>query len=921
MRTALLLHAILVLAAPDLVAQDVLTTIAGDSWGFMALDTVADLDGDGAADVVVGSPLVGCSGKSWTGKARVYSSGTGVELLQVEGECGASLGYAVLGLDDVDGDGWPDVLVAVGDGYIEAYSGATGATLYRRHLPLTSFHDAFEQSTGHQLMDQVGDIDGDGVGDFVISLASAARVCSGRDGATISELPASGLVASYVNSVAGLGDVDLDGIPDAAASDLGSVGGAPTKVSVFSARSGTLLFETSGEATPPGETPDGYGRGVAGPGDVNADGRADVLVSMDRDLSKADLGVVRVVSGDGGLLVMGIHPDFLYGPSAPTLSWLGDLNGDGFADPMLAIVGTNTGHVEVHSGFDGSVLMTFDSPPGEYKFGENLAGAGDVSGDGVPDLVVGGWFNLLVVAGASDAWVLPSLHPTLLALPGGPGENAGSALARLGDVDGDGREDFAYGAPGGLGAVRVVSGWHGDALLAVPGADAGADFGDALAAVGDIDGDGVTDLLAGAPRSDAGGAESGDVRLLSGASGALLWAVAGFSGEQFGASVAGVGDVDLDGIPDVVVGAPRADVPGKDAGAARLLDGATGAQLLAWTGDANGDTFGRSVAGPGDVDGDGTPDVAVGAPKADGPAVGSDNGRVRLASGASGATLFSIEAPDGATALGAALSAFGDQDGDGVPDLLAGAPSSALVSTPPGQAFLFSGAGGGTLLVLSAGAPGQGFGRSVGAADIDGDGRSDVLAGAPDSAAEPGAWAFSGADGALLLAVPAQFTGEALGMAVCGVDANGDGHVDLAVGAPQAAAGAGRVDVVSPVPQWTTLPVGLAGAAGVPSLTGTGTLIPGEVIGVTLAGAAPLAPGRLFAGTQQDLMPFKGGVLVPAPLVWIDLVTDASGAAAWSGAWPGGLPAGSSIYLQAWIVDVQAVQGVSASNGLRGHVP
>ena len=150
---------------------------------------------------------------------------------------------------------------------------------------------------------------------------------------------------------------------------------------------------------------------------------------------------------------------------------------------------------------------------------------------------------------------------------------------------------------------------------------------------------------------------------------------------------------------------------------------------------------------------------------------------------------------------------------------------------------------------------------------------------------------------------------------------DGDLEVDLVAGAPKASAAAGRVDVVSPVPQWTKLALGLAGVAGIPDLAGTGTLIPGEAIGVTLAGAAPLAPGRLFVGTELDITPYKGGLLVPAPLAWLDLVTDAAGAAAWSGAWPGGLPTGSSIYLQAWIADAQAVQGVSASNGLRGHVP
>lgn len=122
-------------------------------------------------------------------------------------------------------------------------------------------------------------------------------------------------------------------------------------------------------------------------------------------------------------------------------------------------------------------------------------------------------------------------------------------------------------------------------------------------------------------------------------------------------------------------------------------------------------------------------------------------------------------------------------------------------------------------------------------------------------------------------------------------------------------------------PAWSDLGQGLPGGGGTPALAGSGPLTPGSENGLDLSGAAPSAAATLVFGLTVLNAPFKGGLLVPAPLLLLPLGTDAAGVAALPFEWPVGVPAGTELYFQAWVPDAGAPFGLAASNGVRGVTP
>ncbi|MCC6782653.1 MAG: FG-GAP repeat protein [Planctomycetes bacterium] len=373
-----------------------------------------------------------------------------------------------------------------------------------------------------------------------------------------------------------------------------------------------------------------------------------------------------------------------------------------------------------------SVVRSFDGALAGQRFGGAIDFAGDANGDGVDELVVGMSLDARNGAQAGAVALLSGRHgEPLVEMLGAAGDRLGSAVAGLGDVDGDGRADFAVAAPyddrGGrdAGAVVVVSGASGVLLWTAFGHAPFEQLGLALANAGDLDGDGREDLAAGAPLATGAAELAGLVRAYSGASGALLHSWAGVqAGENLGSSLAAAGDLDRDGRGDLAMGGIERLRFG--AGLVRIVSGASGVELRTLRG-IGGDEFGHALALGPDWNQDGWPELVVGAPARNVSSALSSAGAVLVISGRDGSTLATIDGRARFQRLGHALSIPADLDGDGAPDLALGSLNGSVELwslVGPTRLFAQSGAGRHGSVLGDGG-------------DVDGDGAHDLLVAAP----------------------------------------------------------------------------------------------------------------------------------------------------------------------------------------------
>lgn len=373
------------------------------------------------------------------------------------------------------------------------------------------------------------------------------------------------------------------------------------------------------------------------------------------------------------------------------VSGIGDVDNDGRDDVVVGLPGySNIGQAKVYSGDRGTLLASWWYGT-YYEFGIAVDSAGDVDGDGVPDVLVS----------ARD--IHPDTSDSYLSIWSGAtltkicteflGSKAPIAVTSRGDVDGDGLDEVA----GGLGAYSFVylldSPCEFEAQLTQPG-----EFGYSLDGLDDVNGDGVPDLIVGAP----GVGSFGMASVRSGVTDAELYFVRGLSiGDRLGTSVAGVGDLDGDGVSDIAVGADQS-LNGQ-AGYVLVCSGVDGLVMYELHGGSPNDRFGGSVAGAGDFNGDGVPDIAVGASQV----FQAGPGYATLYSGADHSVLRRWVGDAHGDAFGYAVDAAGDVDGNGFSDLIVGAPYNDAAGLDAGTATIFGGCPG-AIEAYGQGCPGAG---------------------------------------------------------------------------------------------------------------------------------------------------------------------------------------------------------------------
>jgi hypothetical protein len=419
------------------------------------------------------------------------------------------------------------------------------------------------------------------------------------------------------------------------------------------------IFASDGEAS------DNYGWDLAGAGDVNADGHGDVIVGASQDDDNtSNSGSAYVYLGSAAGIDLGSESKLNASDASSgdnfgsAVAGAGDVNGDGYADVIVGAYwdddagGTGSGSAYVYLGAASGVdpaaetKLTASDPASEDLYGYSVSGAGDVNGDGYADVIVGAENDDDRGTDSGSAYVYlgsasgvdPDAETKLTASDGAAEDWYAKSVSGAGDVNGDGYADVIVGAHGDddggpkSGTAYVYLGsatgldLASEAKVVASDASNSSWLGWSVSGAGDVNGDGFDDVVVGARDEDQNGYNAGAAYVYLGSPSGIdltaevkLDASDGGDEDYFGHDVAGIGDVNGDGFDEVIVGAYGADDGGSMTGSAYVYLGTAngidpGTESKHTASDAAADDrFGWRTAGAGDANGDGFDDVIVSA--------------------------------------------------------------------------------------------------------------------------------------------------------------------------------------------------------------------------------------------------------------------------------------------------------------------
>ncbi len=545
-----------------------------------------------------------------------------------------------------------------------------------------------------------------------------------------------------------------------------------------------------------------FGSSVSNAGDVNGDGYGDFIVGAP--------GEDKVYGYYGSASGPGSSPDWSVSSSngsqsfGASVSLAGDVNGDGYSDVIIGEPGysnvfTNQGKVSVFyggsTGLSSSPATVLEGPSMDARFGQSVSGAGNVNGD-IDSGTSNGFSDVIVGTDNDEVYLLYGSSSGLgnqLVLSGP--DNFGISVGGAGDVNGDGYSDVIVG--GNLyanghtdeGFVRLYYG-SASGLATTPGWEVESDIvsgelGEVVGLAGDVNGDGYSDVAVSLP-----GAEK--VAIYHGSSaGPATTVELSVSASGFGKSLFSAGDVNGDGISDIIVGAPLLDgLAGVDTGGAYIYLGSPGSvsdvPILLEENIAGSSIWGNfaySVSGAGDVNGDGYNDVIVGTSNNGSSNPSSNDVYIYHGSMNGISTVYATKLEPTSAPFSATVSGVGDVNGDGFDDVIVG--GSNLGSGSEGLAYVYHGSPTGVSIsyevILEENNANSRFGRFVsGAGDVNGDGYSDVIIAGNQGDT---AYVYHGSSTGILSVSQSKFALDVQVSSVSGAgDVNGDGYSDVIVG-------------------------------------------------------------------------------------------------------------------------------------------